>query len=320
MLDSLFALALGCTVLQEAPPPPQPAPPQPVDVTEETRADEDALARLQSPGIVIFSDDFESDDSWKNYFEVRGRKEGKAQLIDDADLAHGGSGALYLKAPERDGKASGAGASAWLGDAGHERVYFRRYLRFAADYNQGNLNHTGGGLSGVAGTGKWEGMGKAGIKPVGDDRFSCRMEPWLGYGRWELPGAWALYTYWMDMKRDRDGNHWGNLLMPDAERRTVSARGEWLCIEQMIQVNTPGKADGEIAAWVDGELYLHMTGIRWRSDAKVTVKRMNLDIYIHHAEQDNAVWYDDVVISSGYVGPITTEAEPEFSADAPAED
>ena len=299
----LAALAAAGAAQRQEPAATEP-PPRPRDVTAQTRADAAALAALQTPGEILFRDGFEDEESWTNYFEVRGRKQGRVRLVDDPELAHSGRGALRLDAPENDGQESGAGVSAWLGDRGHERIHFRRYLRFAADYDQGNLHHTGGGLAGVAGTGKWDGMGKAGVKPTGADRFSCGMEPWRGYGRWELPGAWALYTYWMDMERDRDGNHWGNLLMPAPEEHRVSARGEWVCIEQMIQVNTPCEFDGELAAWVDGELYLHLQGIRWRSDPRVTVKRMNLGIYVHRARADNTVWYDDVVLSTGYIGPI----------------
>jgi hypothetical protein len=71
----------------------------------------------------------------------------------------------------------------------------------------------------------------------------------------------------------------------------------------MIQTNEPGKANGELAAWIDGKLYIHYTGIRWRSDEAVRIKRAEIGVYIHQAEKDNTVWYDDVVISTGYIGP-----------------
>jgi len=289
--------------VQEAVSPPR-------DVTAQTLADPEALAALQAPGKVLFRDDFESDTSLKQWFEIRGLREGRARRVEGEGVAHRGNGAMRFDAPANDGKESGSGASAWLGDEGHDRVYFRRWIRFAPDYDQGNLNHTGGGMAGVAGAGKWDGMGKAGLRPTGADRFSCGFEPWRDWGRSPMPGAMALYVYWMDMARDRDGNFWGNLFQPVAERRRVPGRGEWVCLEQMIRVNTPGEADGELAAWIDGELYLHLTGIRWRSDERVRVKRVNVGIYVHRATQDNAVWYDDVIVSTGYVGlkkPVVDE-------------
>lgn len=272
----------------------------PRDVTLETRADPVALARLQAPGRVLFEDDFESDASFERYFEVRGREDGR--VARDA-LARSGDGALRCTAPARAGESSGAGASAWLGDEGHARVYFRRYLRFADDYDQGHLNHTGGGLAGVSGANKWAGMGQAGVRPRGDDRFTCGFEPWRDWGRLASPGYMFLYTYWVDMLRGSDGNWWGNMLAPTPERRSVPLRGEWVCLEQMISVNTVGEADGELAAWIDGELYLHFKGLRWRTDEGVRIKRFDLGVYVHSAQRDNTVWYDDVVVSTGYVGP-----------------
>ncbi len=314
LILGLLVLLLGnvWSFAQEPEPPltgqaPEPSPP--LDVTEKTRKDEKALARLERPGKILFEDGFESDDSYANWFEIRGREDERAKILRDRKLAHSGRGLIRFRAPENGGKESGSGASAWLGAAGHERIYFRRYIRFAADYDQGNLNHTGGGLAGVATDGKWDGMGSAGKRPRGDDRFSCGFEPWRAWGREESPGYLFLYTYWMDMKRDRDGNYWGNMLQPDEKRRIVPPRDRWVCLEQMIGVNEVGKADGEVAAWIDGELYLHMTGIRWRTSEKLKVKRFDIGIYIHRATRDNIVYYDDVAVSTGYIGPKKADSK-----------
>ena len=65
-----------------------------------------------------------------------------------------------------------------------------------------------------------------------------------------------------------------------------------------------GQADGEMAAWIDGTLYLHLTGFRWRTTADLRLKRVSLDVYVHSSEQTNTVWYDDIALSTGYVGPM----------------
>jgi hypothetical protein len=281
--------------------------PAPKLVTDATRGEPQALAALQRPGEVVFEDAFESDDSLKKYFEIRGLAEGRAKRTADPALAHSGSGALQLTAAARGGKESGSGATAWLGDNGYDRLYLRLYIRYAADYDQGNLNHTGGSLAAVAGHDRWAGMGTAGLRPRGDDRFNSRFEPWCDWRRLPPPGYLFLYTYWMEMARDRDGHYWGNMLGPAERERAVPARGRWHCLEHMIKANDVGQANGELAAWIDGKLYIHYTGIRWRSSAEVRLKRLDLGVYIHAAAQDNTVWYDDVVASTGYVGP---KAEP----------
>jgi hypothetical protein len=277
--------------------------PAPHLVSAETRGNPQALADLQKPGKIFFEDDFESDASLKNYFEIRGLKEGSAKRVIDAKLAHTGTGAMQLTAVAMDGKESGAGATGWFGPEGHDRVHLRLYIKYAADYDQGNLNHTGGSLAAVAGTDRWAGMGSAGIRPRGDDRFNSRFEPWCDWRKLPPPGYLFLYTYWMEMARDRDGHHWGNMLGPDASERVIPRRGQWYCLEHMIKANDAGQSNGELAAWIDGKLYIHYQGIRWRSSPDVRLKRFDLGVYVHAAAKDNTVWYDDVALSTGYIGP-----------------
>jgi len=210
-----------------------------------------------------------------------------AKLVTDAKLAHSGEGAIQFTAMARSGRESGVGASGWFGPAGYDRVYFRRYVKFAADYDQGNLNHVGGGLAAVAGTDRWRAMGSAGIRPRGDDHFHSAFEPWRDWGRYTAPGYMFLYTYWMDMKRDPDGHYWGNMLGPADTERIVLQRERWYCLEHMIQANDVGTANGELAAWIDGKLYIHYKGFRWRTSADVKLKRFNIGVYVHQATKDN---------------------------------
>jgi len=322
---SCLALLMAAVAAAPATPPPGEAVPteegfQPQLVTAQTRADVKKLGELQKPGKVVFEDGFESEGSLKKYFEIRGLKEGRAKLVTDAGVAHSGKGAIQFTAPAKDGRESGAGASAWLGAEGYDRLYFRRYIKFAADYDQGNLNHTGGGLAAVAGADRWRAMGSAGIRPKGDDHFNSAFEPGRGWGKYAAPGYMFLYTYWMDMKRDPDGNYWGTMLGPKEDERIVPERGRWYCLEHMIRANDVGKANGELAAWIDGKLYIHCTGLRWRTSDAVKLKRFDIGIYIHQAKKDNTAWYDDVVVSTGYVGPVDAkEAKPKSSPDRKAD-
>ena len=279
-------------------------PPFPTVVTRQTRANAEELARLQTPGVIFFTDDCDSDSGLAAYLEVRGLQDGRTSVTSDPALVHAGQGAYRFIAPANNGNASGSGATLWFGRDGHDTVYFRRYIRFAPDYDQGNLNHTGGGLSGVAGSDPWAGMGQAGIRPTGADRFSASLEAWKDWGHYPAPGYFFIYAYWMDMKQDRDGHYWGNFFQPPPEDRLVPQRGRWYCMEQMIRVNDPDQANGEMAAWIDGELHIHATGFRWRTTPAVRLKRASYGIYIHQATRDNTVWYDDIVLSTGYIGPL----------------
>ena len=84
----------------------------------------------------------------------------------------------------------------------------------------------------------------------------------------------------------------------------------WQCWEFMVEANTPGKADGRQAMWLDGKLVGDFTGIRWRGDADVNVNCFWLQHYgydgsdptrqFHKGRQ--TVWFDDVVIATQYIG------------------
>ena len=39
--------------------------------------------------------------------------------------------------------------------------------------------------------------------------------------------------------------------------------------------------------------------VLWASSSRPVL----VGVYIHHATQDNTVWYDDVALSTGYIGP-----------------
>ncbi|MCA8952070.1 MAG: hypothetical protein KDE27_21350, partial [Planctomycetes bacterium] len=278
----------------------EPAAHSPVLVTAATRADADELARLQAPGAVLFRDDFDDAASLERYFELLGRDRGRIAIA--AADGYGGTGALQLTTEDRGGEACGAGVRLWL-DEGQPLLHLRYRIRYAADYDQGNLNHTGGSISGVAGDDRWRGMGTAGLRPAGDDYCSTRVEGWRDWQRVAAPGFLHSYTYWQDMARDRDGHFWGNMLMPVAAERCVPRRDHWLCVEQRLALDTPGGDEGELAVWLDGVLYMHWRGIRWRSSPELLCRRISLDLYVHESRQQNRVWYDDLVVSTGYVGP-----------------
>ncbi|MCW5559150.1 MAG: hypothetical protein KIT22_15135, partial [Verrucomicrobiae bacterium] len=52
------------------------------------------------------------------------------------------------------------------------------------------------------------------------------------------------------------GQTWGNSFIRDP--KLAVAKGNWICIEQMIQMNAVGDTDGEQALWLDGRLIAHL--------------------------------------------------------------
>lgn len=48
-------------------------------------------------------------------------------------------------------------------------------------------------------------------------------------------------------------------------------RGRWVGIAQEVRLNAPGRANGELRIWVDGELILERRSLAWRKDDSTTM-------------------------------------------------
>jgi hypothetical protein len=251
-------------------------------------------AGIASDPDVLFAEDFESGNLAK-WDDRDGNRPPKVALVADKALVHAGKQAVQLAVEA--GKGVGADLVKWLPP--NDQVYARWYCRFAEDYDQGNLNHTGGNLVALRDRNT---LGMAGIKPDGTDRFTTGLEPWRDWKRNPPPGELAFYTYYVDQKRDPDGNWWGNLFRPP--EKSLPERGRWHCLEMMVKANAPDKADGEQAFWVDGRLRGRFSGIRWRTTDALKINGFWLLLYIHDNPQTNRIWIDDVVVAKRYIGPM----------------
>lgn len=249
---------------------------------------------LEEPGTIFFQDDFEDGD-YDDWFDAYGPPE----VIDNTQTAHSGSRALKCTAIYNDGNSSTSSIKYWF-HPGYDRVYFRWYCKFDSTFDQGWGMHFCS-LYAVEGDNRYNQMGQAGIKPDGDDRFGSGFEPWSDWETLTPPGQMQFYAYWHEMLPDNSGPYWGNVFYPDTV--IIPERGRWYCMEMMIKANDAGHDNGEIAAWIDGELYMHYTGFNWRTTNELKIKRISLGIYIHNNPKNNICWFDDVALSTGYIGP-----------------
>ncbi|MHB8520329.1 MAG: nitrilase-related carbon-nitrogen hydrolase [Limisphaerales bacterium] len=242
---------------------------------------------------------------------------GKRSLQMTATLGENTGGHLYARLPH-----------------GADKVFARFYVKFASD--AGYLHHfvTLGGYHPAT---AWP-QGGAGERPRGDERFTAGIEPYGNYGRYPAPGAWNFYAYWPEMKGSADGRFWGNSLTP--AQPALVPRNRWQCVEVMLQCNSaPDKSDGELALWLEGNPTLHLgpgaprsrwtglgfslvdqggepfEGFRWRTSRDLQINFFWLLHYVtenaprqNHAAAPNPinrVWFDDIVVSTAYVGPIS---------------
>lgn len=257
-------------------------------------------ADLRTDSHVIFADNFETGALGEGWDEV-GNKGGKVlSLVNPEAGTELGRRALRVEA--HLGQDTGGGLTRWFEPA--DSVFIRFYTKFAADCDYVHHFVTLRANKGLKGGDRWSGFGGAGLKPVGDERFSTAIEPWGDWGRNPPPGRWNFYSYWHEMTASPDGKFWGNSFAVPAA--PVIARDRWICVEFMLKHNTPGQPDGEQAFWIDGELLGHWKGINWRKSATLRANALTLESYITDRwtkHPTNVVYFDNVVIAKNYIGP-----------------
>lgn len=197
---------------------------------------------------------------------------------------------------------------------GYDQLYFRTWVRFAPDHEY--THH----FLGIRGLDRFWEYGSAGCLPDGEKVMGTTVD----FDR-ETHETF-FYTYHMDMNCDQNcGNYldvsarcercddigmptcdqteqccWGNHFRPESP--VALPTGEWFCFEMTMQANTPDEADGTMAYWVNDELAHDVDGVRWRSTDELQLNRVRLQHYIESADQANAVWFDDVVVSTERIG------------------
>lgn len=254
--------------------------------------------------------------------------------VDDAAFAHAGRSCALATATR--GKDTG-GEIQWRTEHGSDRLFVRFYCRFASDacwpHHFVKLRALAPG---------WN--GPAGVAPPGDKGFWTGIEP--------LRGKWRCYTYWHRMRgfnnpgpapgTNDDGTEttatndfYGNSFTPDGQPEVP--RDRWICVELMLQANTPGQSDGAMAFWIDGVLVgdyrpgapvgnwvrnvfvtsgPHLAnpqpfpGFDFRSDAALAINEVALLWYVSEeyaklgTAVQNRVWFDDVVVATERIGPM----------------
>ncbi len=302
-------MGLYCLVVGAA----EPAPPKPQPVTTRSLPEGAGLAQrasdlrtLRALPEVIFADDFEQGALGDGWDEV-GNKDGSVLSWVDPG-PDSGLGRRCLRVEAHLGRNTGGGLTKWFKSA--ERLHVRFYTRFDVQCDYVHHFVTLRANKALTGRDRWSGFGGAGLKPVGDERFSTAIEAWGNWGRFPAPGRWNFYSYWHEMEPSRDGKYWGNSFLPENEPNIE--KGRWICVEFMVRHNTPGQRDGEQAFWIDGALRGHWRGFSWRTQEGLLANALTLESYITDRwtkQETNVVSFDDVVIARDYIGPVARSAK-----------
>lgn len=181
-----------------------------------------------------------------------------------------------------------------------EDIYFRYYLRFGNDWNQTIQN---GKLPGISGT--YDVAGWGGRKVDGTDGWSAR-----GGFLKSMPEDNPLsglhpigtYCYHADME-----GWFGDIWVWNQGYRGFLEKNRWYSIEQFLKLNSPGKKDGIIRAWVDGQLAFEKTDIRFRDVDRLKIDQVWMNVYhggTLPSPYDQHLFIDNVVIARKYIGPM----------------
>ena len=172
-----------------------------------------------------------------------------------------------------------------------EEIYWRYYLRFSSDWHpkgQGKLP----GFGGTYGRGGWGGK-----RSNGRNGWSARGWYW-DQNRADHNVLIGWYCYYADMNNPNNrnyGENWG--------WRQVGWN-QWYCIDQHCRMNTPGKKDGILRAWVDGKLVHEKKDIRYRDVANIKIETIWMTIWFGETSStDVHLYIDNVVIARKYIGP-----------------
>ncbi|MBV2127704.1 polysaccharide lyase [Arsukibacterium indicum] len=124
----------------------------------------------------------------------------------------------------------------------------------------GTYNTAGWGGRSADGTNGWSARGQFGDTIVSTDKYD-KSTP-LGF-----------YAYYPD-----NGQNHGAAMYWDSSNKPIKP-GKWYRITQYVKLNTPGKADGVLTAWVDQQQVFQRKNIRFRDTSNLKIERLWLNFY-----------------------------------------
>jgi hypothetical protein len=177
-----------------------------------------------------------------------------------------------------------------LSIAPRESAYLRYYVRFDPGFDFVR----GGKLPGLVGANANTG----GHKPNGQDGWSARI-------MWRPNGKIVQYVYHPDQPTE----YGEDFTWDDGGCPRFFTPGKWQCVETYVQMNTPGKKDGVIRSWLDGQLALEVTNLRFRDKDGIKIDKFYFSTFFGGNDsswappKDEFATFDNFVIAEHYIGP-----------------
>ncbi len=215
---------------------------------------EDSLLHRQD---VIFYGGFEegyNNTQWRNRWGIPWVNRGPANHVTDNHFI--GEKSLRVSYPEGGvgpGETGGQFPMVLTNMEGLTEGYYQElYLRYYVKFEEGFDFRRGGKLPGLMGGGNsWSRSG--GDQPDGTNGWTLRF-------MWRSQGTLMVYAYVPPSENGKWGGvQWGQNIDCDF----AAEPGKWHCIEQYVNVGTPGHDDGKLTVWIDGEKRLDIDDMRF---------------------------------------------------------
>lgn len=134
-------------------------------------------------------------------------------------------------------------------DGGH---FKELYLRYYVNFEEGFDFNKGGKLPGLMGGGdSWGRSG--GNQPDGTNGWTLRF-------MWRSEGELVVYAY---VPKSANGKWGAEVWGQDISTGVKAIPGQWHCIEEYVNVGTPGKDDGQLKVWIDDEQKIDIDDMRF---------------------------------------------------------
>lgn len=244
---------------------------------------------------VLFFEDFEMPNYKSNWHVQWGKPVGAGIVTNQNGYVFAGKRSSYLQSVENQHKSVGSGEYVPL-EPIDNHIYVRLYLRLDDNFTMGSANQLK--LFSINGGATLKDTyGGAGKRPTGYNKFGTT----LSIDNWnEL----HLYTYHTGQK----GGYGEWIYCNGFFCGPKLSIGTWHCIELMLKANTPGIRNGEVKAWLDGDLVISEDELHFRDGENVKIRRFPVTGYFGGAgirntsPRNQRIYIDNYVISKKPIG------------------
>ena len=261
-----------------------------------SKSSKNASTFLNAEAKIIYYNDFNDDPSgryslsnlkadWKNPPWEDGVSEGRVEIIEGPEALEGKSLRCRYPAHTLD-------MNQWqlYFDRSYNELYSSFWIKFSKDFDFVMVGKVPGLAGGTANAG--------GNKPNGKDGFG-------GIMMWSRNAKVIQYVYHPD---PHPNDPWGEGFRWNIGGQRYFQPGKWHHIENYVKMNTPGKHDGVIKGWFDGELAFEKSDFRFRD-----VDAFGVDLFFFQThfggegpqfqpQKDEFIYFDKFTIATERVG------------------